>query len=128
MKPKSILLVDDNLTFMQSAIRFLTVDMQFAVVGWAFTAEEAMKKIELLKPDIILIDTALPDISGIELTKQIRYSLDNSLIILTSVYDNNYYRSEAELCGAHGYVAKINFGNEFIPTINKLFLEVNNLS
>ena len=57
---------------MESAIKFLTTDNHFSVVGWAFNAAEALEKIGKFNPDLVLVDFSLPDMNGFNLTRTIK--------------------------------------------------------
>jgi len=121
VNPKSILLVDNNEKFLHSAVRFLSTDVGFAVVGWAFDADEAFKKIEKFKPDLVLLDINLPDKKSFEMIKIIKSGNHVPRVVLTSFNDEVQYNEGAEVYGADGYVAKTDFCNQIEKIINKLF-------
>lgn len=124
MKPKSILLVDNNERFLHSAVRFLATDPCLAVVGWAFTAKDAFKKISLYQPDLVLLNINLPDNSGFEMINVIKKMPSVPKIILTSFYDDAQYFESAKTYGADGFISKTDFGSQIGNIINNLFEEI----
>jgi DNA-binding NarL/FixJ family response regulator len=122
---KGVLLVDDNKTFLESAIKFLTTGSTFAVVGWAFTAAEAFEKIKKFNPDIVLMDFSLPDMNGFEATKHIKQMSNPPRIVILSIHDHEDYSIEAVSAGADGYLCKTDFGSKIMPIVDSLLL-INN--
>lgn len=121
MNSKCVLLVDDNKNFMESAIKFLTTDKHFAVVGWAFTATEAFEKNDKFKPDLILMDLSLPDMNGFEAARILKQKPDAPKIIILSFDNYDDYSIEAMNAGADGYLCKSDFGSKIIPLTEELF-------
>jgi DNA-binding NarL/FixJ family response regulator len=119
---KGVLLVDDNKTFLESAIKFLTTGNTFAVVGWAFTAAEAFEKIRKFNPDLILMDFSLPDMNGFEATRLIKQMSEPPRVVILSMNDQEDYSTEAAAAGADGYLCKSDFGNKIMPIVNSLLL------
>ena len=117
-----ILLVEDQ-KLMRIGIKSLFCDFpELEIIAEATNGKEAIEKSKLLKPDIVLMDIGLPDISGIEATKQILEHNNNiHVIILTS------HVSEEELtaslqAGASAYVIK-DINTEFLMNVIKMVKE-----
>lgn len=123
MKPKNILLVDCNEMFLHSAVRFLSTDAGFAVVGWSFSTDEALNKINQFKPDMILLDINLAGKNTPEFIRTIHSGFHIPKIILTSFNDEIQYSEGAAAYGADGYVAKTDFCHQIGNVISKLFGE-----
>jgi DNA-binding NarL/FixJ family response regulator len=122
---KGVLLVDDNKTFLESAIKFLTTGSTFAVVGWAFTAAEAFEKIQKFNPDIVLMDFSLPDMNGFEAARHIKQMSNPPRIVILSINDHEDYSIEAFSAGADGYLCKTDFGSKIMPIVDSLLLTEN---
>jgi two-component system, NarL family, nitrate/nitrite response regulator NarL len=118
---KGVLIVDNNKAFLESAVKFLTTNNHFAVVGWAFSAAEAFDKINLLNPDLVLIDFSLPDMNALEATKLIKQRPDSPFVIILSINDYMDYCTQSMNAGANGFMSKADFGNKIIPMAESLF-------
>lgn len=112
-----IILVEDQ-KLMRIGLRSLFDDYpQMEIIAEAENAKEAIEKTRLLKPDIVLMDIGLPDLSGIEATKKIleQNSFDTKIIMLTShITDNEVFSSLS--AGANGYIHK-DINTEFLMII-----------
>ena len=114
-----ILLVEDQ-KLMRIGIKSLFCDYpELEIIGEATTGKEAIEKAKLIKPDVILMDIGLPDITGIEATKQIlEYNNNIKIIILTSHISENEVTSSLQ-AGANGYAIK-DISTEFLMNVIKM--------
>lgn len=117
MPPLRILLVDDSLRFLDSAARFLSGETDVEVVGRALSGEEAIEQIAQLRPDLVLMDLAMPGINGLEATRQIKLQPHAPYIIILTLSDSSEYRMAAEAAGADGFVSKAEFSTMLPPLI-----------
>jgi DNA-binding NarL/FixJ family response regulator len=76
------------------------------VCGSAEDANGALKSIEELKPDLVIVDITLKNSDGIELTKQIQSQFQGILVLVVSMHDESLYAERALLAGAKGYIMK----------------------
>ena len=76
-----------------------------------------MEKIELIKPDVILMDISLPDISGIELTRQITKQYHEIKVLILSMYTQDDFITNAIAAGAKGYLPKNTTRQELLNAI-----------
>ncbi|HOJ71470.1 MAG TPA: response regulator [Syntrophorhabdaceae bacterium] len=123
-----ILIVDDSREFLEVEKNFLSMEPHIEVVGEAVSGQEAIDLTGLLKPDLVLMDIAMPDISGIEAAKRIKEKAGAPYVVILTLYDNPEYKSLSEAAGADGFVTKSEFAVTLIPLINKLFSEKPQLS
>jgi len=123
-----ILIVDDSREFLEVEKNFLSMEPHIEVVGEAVSVQEAIDLTGLLKPDLVLMDIAMPDISGIEAAKRIKEKAGAPYVVILTLYDNPEYKSLSEAAGADGFVTKSEFAVTLIPLINKLFSEKPQLS
>jgi two-component system response regulator NreC len=101
-----VLLVED-LALTRSGMRvLLEKSSDILVVGEAGDGREACKVAPKLNPDVILMDVAMPEMNGIEATRQIRKSLPRVRIIMLSMHADRQYIFESLRAGASGYVLK----------------------
>ena len=114
-----ILLVEDQ-KLMRIGIKSLFNDYpEMEVIGEAVNGKEAIEKAKLIKPDIVLMDIGLPDISGIDATKEILENNSNiKVIILTSHVNENDLNSSL-LAGANAYIIK-DISTDFLMSVIKM--------
>jgi DNA-binding NarL/FixJ family response regulator len=120
MKPISILLVDDNPAFLHIASRFLQEYDDVVVVGTAGGGEEALALAQDQHPDIVLIDLAMPGLSGLATIPLLRIVLPEVGIIALTVLDTNGYRQAALAAGANDFVPKASLDTDLLPAIRRL--------
>ncbi len=106
MMHTTILLVDDHSLIRQGCRRILEHYDGVVIVGEAETGEEALEKIEELKPNLVLMDLSLPDVSGIEITRKIKNLLPKIKVIILSLHTHETYVYQALASGASAYVVK----------------------
>ena len=101
-----ILLVDDHNLFIEGLIALMKERSDIELVGQAKDGAEAFTQAGKLKPDIILMDIAMPEINGIKATRQILKQFPDIKIIVLSMYNNRELIIESLRAGAVGYVLK----------------------
>jgi DNA-binding NarL/FixJ family response regulator len=101
-----LLVVDDHELVRRSICRLLSNDKTLDVICQTTNGEDAVRKAQELKPDLILMDITLPGISGIEATRRIRRVSPESQIIFLSQHDSLQMVRDALQTGGHGYVTK----------------------
>jgi two-component system, NarL family, response regulator DevR len=106
MKKIRVLLVDDHRIVRMGLMTIINDQPGMEVVGEASNAKEAMREVERLQPDVVLMDIRLPGESGIEATRQISKKFPQArVVMLTSFTDDNLI-FRAISAGAVGYVLK----------------------
>lgn len=103
---KKILLVDDHPLMRRGQADLLNREPDLAVCGEAGTAREAMEAIAKLKPDLALVDMALPDKDGLELIKDIQALHPGLPVLAMSMQDESLYAQRVLRAGGRGYVMK----------------------
>ena len=110
MKPVAkritVLLVDDHAVVREGYRRLLERDDSLVVVGEAATAADAMRCDGELKPDVLVLDIALPGVSGIEVLRRILARRPAARVLMFSMYQDGIYASRALNAGARGYLSK----------------------
>jgi len=102
----SVLLVDDHALVRRGFRRMLEDDAEIKVVGEASDGEEAVRLAIDLRPDVTVMDCALPEFSGIEATRRIRGALPMARILMLSMHAEETLVRQAMDAGARGYVLK----------------------
>jgi DNA-binding NarL/FixJ family response regulator len=113
----SILVVDDH-GIVRDGIRALLVRQDgFDVVGLAATGEQAVLAAERFRPDVIVMDLALPELSGIDATTRILGSLPLTKVVVLSASSTSEHIYRAFRAGAGGFVSKEAAGSELVFAI-----------
>jgi len=115
-----ILLVDDNKEFLDVAERFLSADPQIEIVGRVFSGEAGIEAVNRLKPDLVLMDIAMPGMSGLDAIRKIKEQPDPPMVVVLTLYDNPEYRTVAKEIRADGFLSKSEFGTRLLPLIDEL--------
>ena len=102
----SVLLVDDHAVVREGYRRLLERDDSLIVAGEAATAADAMRLDAELRPDVVVLDIALPGISGIEILRRIIARRPEACALMFSMYHDGIYASRAIDAGARGYLSK----------------------
>ncbi|MBI4776362.1 MAG: response regulator transcription factor [Deltaproteobacteria bacterium] len=103
---KQILLVDDHTLFREGLKVLLRENPRFSVAGEAGTVFEACERVELMKPDLVLMDIALPDKSGIEGVRFIKEKQPSTKVVMISMYSNIDFVIKSIRAGAVGFIVK----------------------
>ena len=114
--PVRILLVDDHVLVRQG-LRGLLEHAGFVVVGEASDGQEALRQIESLRPDILVMDISMPTINGLNAAREIQKTSPMTKTILLTQHDEKQYVSEALEVGVKGYVLKNQAGNDLLQAI-----------
>jgi HlyD family secretion protein len=101
-----ILLVDDQNIVRQGLQALLEPRTDLKIVGTASDGQSAIEKVEILKPDIVLIDIEMPGMSGITATQKICQQFPGTKILVLSSHESQKYVAEALQAGAEGYLLK----------------------
>jgi two-component system, NarL family, response regulator NreC len=112
-----ILLADDH-NVMRGGLRLLLERQPgFKVVGEASDGRQAVEQAEATKPDIIVLDIAMPNLSGIEAAQRISAQIPHTRIIILSMHSDEGYVLRALKAGAKGYLLKDSAENDLIEAI-----------
>src|SRR5207302_10187015 len=116
-KRHRIMLVDDHEVVRQGVRTMLEAHPDLAVVAEAGSVREAVIRARAVRPDVVVMDVALPDGSGIEATRQIRSELPRTEVIMLTTYADEEALFASILAGAAGYVLKEIRGGELARAI-----------
>jgi two-component system response regulator NreC len=132
-----LLLVDDH-EIVRAGLRMLFMaEPDMEIVGEAGSAEEALQAVHELKPDVVLMDVAMPGMSGIEATRRIKEADPDVAVLALTMHEDEQYFFEMLNAGASGYIPKraapddlvsaihvVSQGNVFLyPSLAKLLVK-----
>ena len=112
-----VLLADDH-TILRAGLRMM-IDAQpdIEVVGEASDGRQALNEAQRLQPDIVLMDITMPEMNGIEATRQIKRAMDSTRVLILTMHENEEYLFQVLRAGASGYILKEAAGAELISAI-----------
>jgi DNA-binding NarL/FixJ family response regulator len=119
----NILLADDNEAFALAIRQFLRMIPGAQVVGQAYSGLEALALAQELRPDLVVLDIALPDMSGLEVARQMQSWPSAPRIVFLSMHDGAAYRATARELGAIAYVGKTDFVADLLPMLENLIAQ-----
>jgi len=102
----SVLLVDDHSLVRRGFRRMLEDDPDIRVVGEASDGKEAIELTRSLKPRVVVMDCALPEINGLQATRKILQFAPETLVLMLSMHTEETWVRQAMEAGARGYVLK----------------------
>ena len=115
-----IVLGEDHLITRQGILRLLEDEEGLTVVGEASNGEEAVEMVTELKPDVVIMDIAMPKLNGIEATRQIKLINPYIGVLILSAYDDDEYVFAMLKAGAAGYLLKSVGGDELVRAVKAI--------
>ncbi len=104
MRRLRLVLADDHRMLREALAELLAREPDFEVAGEAASGREALEQVGRLRPDLLVLDVGLPDMSGIEVARRLRHSATKVLVL--SAHADKRFVQEALKAGAAGYVSK----------------------
>lgn len=122
MKTKriTVLLAEDHTVVRQGLRLILDTSDEIRVVAEAENGRQAVKLAKELKPDIALLDVAMPLLNGLETVKQLRQDTPKTRVLILSSYDDDRFIDESLASGAAGYLVKHSAANDLIKAIQEV--------
>jgi two-component system response regulator NreC len=106
MKPIRVLIADDHSIIREGLQQLLEMQADIEVVGVATDGVEALERCRALRPDVALLDIAMPRMTGVESISLIKQASPNTEVVILSMYEKEAYVHQAIKAGARGYVLK----------------------
>lgn len=116
----TVLLVDDHALVRKGFRRILEDDPGIKVVAEASEGEEAVRLALELKPKVVVMDCALPGISGIDATRRIRAKMPDASVLMLSMHSEDTLVRQALEAGARGYILKNALELDLVSAVNRV--------
>ena len=101
-----VMVVEDQAKILKAQLKLLETFDEIEIVGSAMSGESALEEVERTKPEVILCDLGLPQMSGIEVTRQVKAKYPEIEILIFTIFDEQEKVIEAITAGAAGYLLK----------------------
>ena len=121
MKKIKILIADDHAFVRESTRHILEQESDLEVIGEAGDGEETVRLATTFKPDVAIIDIAMPKLDGIEATKQIKTLCPSISVLILSAYDDDQFVFSLLEAGAAGYLLKSVRGQEIVDAVRAVY-------
>jgi two-component system response regulator NreC len=115
----TILLADDHALVRQGLRALLGEEPEFNVIGEAGSGLDTIRLCGELKPDVLVLDIMLEDVSGIEVARQVKESCPHTAIVVLSMYGDKKHVLEALQAGAKAYVVKKSVSSELVQAVRE---------
>ena len=120
MKNLRILLADDHSLMRRGLKAILESKPGWEVCAEAHTGREAVTKAAQLRPDVVILDVCMPELNGIEATRQIRKASSRTEVLILSVHHSDHLIREVIDAGARGYLVKSDSDRDLVAAVESL--------
>lgn len=120
MVPIRVFIAEDHALFREGTRRLLEEDSDIEVVGEAPDGACAVAAVARLKPDVALMDIRMPELNGIEATRQIRAQSPHTAVLILSAYDDDDYVTSLLDAGASGYLLKTVRSAQLVDAVRRV--------
>ncbi|WP_276313790.1 response regulator transcription factor [Exiguobacterium algae] len=120
MTQTRIAIVDDHELFREGLKRIFDLEDEFVVVAEGRTGREAIRIAGEMKPEILILDINMPDMNGIEATKQLSVLSPETRVLILSIHDDESYITHALEAGASGFLLKEVASTELISAVRSV--------
>lgn len=121
MEKIRLLLAEDHVVVREGTRELVQRERDMEVVGEAGDGQEAIELATKLRPDVVIMDIAMPRVNGIEATKRIKEISPNTAVLILTAYDNEQYIFALLEAGAAGYLLKNVRGSELIEAVRAVY-------
>ncbi len=116
----TVLIADDHRLFADALEAILATDGRFEVVGKAHDGESAVQLAGTTKPDVVLMDIAMPGVDGVEATRRIRKRRKSTAVLILTGSNARHDVDRARRAGAAAYVTKDRIASQLVEAIVEL--------
>jgi DNA-binding NarL/FixJ family response regulator len=121
MRPIRVLLADDHAVLREGLRALFATSAGISVVGEVGNGREAVRRAEELKPDVVVMDVAMPDLNGVDAARLVRDRSPGTQVIMLSMHSSTEHLHRAFAAGALGYVLKESAATEVIAAVQAVY-------
>ena len=122
-----VLVVDDSPVFRAAVAAWVERQPSARLLGAVSNGREAVREVDRLSPDLVLMDIFMPEMDGFQATRAIKSQADAPIVILLSVSDGSAIEHEAQAAGADRFVPKYDFAFKLPGLMQELLGEAHDL-
>jgi DNA-binding NarL/FixJ family response regulator len=122
MAKARVLIADDHEVVRQGILSLVKMLNQFEVCGEAMDGRDAVQKAKELRPDIVIIDIGMPQLNGLDATRQIMRERPSTKVLVLTMHDSEQVVREVLEAGARGYLLKSDAGRDLVSALEALQL------
>jgi DNA-binding NarL/FixJ family response regulator len=115
-----ILLADDHAVVLKGLRQLLGAQVGWQVCGEAMNGRETVEKVNQLRPDLLVLDLNMPELNGLEVTRQIRKSNPQTEVLILTMHESEQMMRQALAAGARGYLLKSDAGSELLNAVESV--------
>lgn len=115
-----VLLVDDHAVVRRGLRALLEAESGYEVCGEASTGREGVEKAKQLKPDVVILDISMPELNGLDATRQILKEAPRTEVLILTMHHSEEAAREVLQAGARGYVLKSDADTDLVAAVNAL--------
>lgn len=119
MQKITVFLADDHTVVRQGLRALLVAEDDIEIIGEAGDGRTAVQMVKKLLPDVVVMDIAMPQLNGLEATRQITHALPSTKVLVLSSYSDDEYVQQVTEAGAAGYLIKQTAANDLLKAIRE---------
>jgi DNA-binding NarL/FixJ family response regulator len=116
--PVRILIADDHDVVREGVRAILRKRADWEICGEAANGQEAVERVETLKPDIVILDITMPKMSGLDVARNVARSTPRSRVLMFTMHDSITVEQAVRSSGAHGLVLKLNAARDLVRAVD----------